>query len=261
MPSGRCSSELHVSLAYETTPAARNLEGGSGMSRCTTRVLSVRRIAFAMLFAALATQSAQAQRFRPVEDGQIHEASVPAVTGISALEAISHEPPPPIIEKPPAPCHPEAIWIKGYWAYDEDSDDFQWVGGCWRRPPRGRHWVDGFWHRVDEGWVWIRGFWSAVPPADLVFIDDAPPDPIDEESTNPPGPGYFWLAGYWDWNPRQHRYIPYAGRWMEMDERFVLVPASYTWRPEGYVFVSAYWDWPLEDRGCTYQTVYVEPAA
>jgi hypothetical protein len=230
------------------------------MLRRTVRVLLARSVAALILFGTLSSQSALAQVFRPVEDGPIHEAFVPSVSGISGLEAISQPPPSDVIEKPPASCHPEAIWIKGYWSYDEDSDDFQWVGGCWRRPPRGQHWIDGFWHQVDEGWVWIRGFWSPVPTSELVFIEDPPPDPFEEDSPNPPGAGYFWLAGYWGYQPGQG-YVRYFGRWMEMDRRFVLVPASYTWRPEGYVFLAAYWDWNIDDRGCTYQTVYVEPAA
>src|SRR5262245_49415741 len=226
---------------------------------CTHRVLSLGCSAAAVVAAALLCRPAQAQAFRAVEDGPIHEAFVPAVTGITALEAIAKEPPPPIIEKAPPPCDPQAVWIKGYWDYDEDSDDFQWVGGCWRRPPRNHVWIDGFWQPFDQGWVWIRGFWSPVPVHNLVYISEAPPDPPEEDAPTPPGRDYFWLAGHWGYDHRAG-FVQYSGRWMEMDPRFVLVPASFTWRPEGYVFIPAYWDWSLEERGCTYQTVYIEPA-
>lgn len=227
------------------------------MSRATRRLSS---LLLALSVGAAFGQSAQAQVFRPVADGPIHEAFVPAVTGVSALEAIPREPPPPIIEKIPASCDPDAVWIKGYWDYDEDSDDFQWVGGCWRRPPRGHHWIDGFWYPIEQGFVWIRGFWSAVPEKQLVYIDEPPPDPVDEDAPNPQSANYFWLAGYWGYQPGRG-YVQYAGRWIEMDPNYVLVPASYVWRPDGYVFIQAFWDWPIDKRGCTYQTVYIEPAA
>ena len=197
---------------------------------------------------------------RPIEDGPIHEAFVPAATGVVALEAIAKEPPPAITERIPAKCDPEAIWIGGYWSYNEETDDFDWVGGCWRKPPPGRTWIAGLWKQFDEGWVWIRGFWSSVAPSEIDYIDDAPPDPVDEDPPVAPGGAYFWLAGYWGWAPSTG-FIRYAGHWEPMDPNWVLVPASYTWRPEGYVFIPAFWDWPIDKRGCTYQSVYIEPAA
>jgi hypothetical protein len=230
------------------------------MSCCTRLGISLRRVCLALVVVTVSGRVASAQQFRRVDDGPIHEAFVPAITGISALEAIPKQPPPPIVERPPASCDPQAIWIRGYWDYDEDSDDFQWVGGCWRRPPSGQHWIEGFWQRFDEGYVWIRGFWSPVPVRDLNYIDDAPPDAPDEDAPNPIGANYFWLGGYWGYQPGQG-YVQYAGRWIEMDPNFVLVPATYHWRPDGYVFTPAYWDWPLDRRGCTYPTVYLEPAA
>lgn len=227
------------------------------MTHYTRRVASGLAVAVALCVALVPGQS-QAQ-VRVLDDGPIHEAFVPPVTGVTALEAIAKEPPPPIVEKVPAKCDPEAIWIQGYFAYNEEIDDFNYVGGCWRKPPRGLVWVDGFWQEFPEGWVWIRGFWSPKPAAELVYTDEAPPDPLDEDPPVSPGANYFWLAGYFEWKPSG--YVRYSGRWMEMDPDLILVPATNIWRPEGYASLRAYWDWPIDKRGCTYQSIYIEPAA
>jgi hypothetical protein len=35
----------------------------------------------------------------------------------------------------------EVIWINGYYAWDDERNDFLWVSGIWRTPPPSKRWV------------------------------------------------------------------------------------------------------------------------
>jgi hypothetical protein len=208
-----------------------------------------------------ATAPAARGQIRELERGPVHEAFLPPVTEVTALEAIDREPPPPITERIPKKCDPEAVWIEGYWEFDDEIDDFILIPGVWRKPPPGMHWINGLWKEYDEGWVRIRGFWSKVPAEDLTYIPIEPPDPFDEDPGSSPGRAFFWMRGYWGWLAEREQYAPFNGRWLELDRDWILVPAHYIFRPGGYIFVAAYWDWPLDKRGCAYRSVFIEPAA
>src|SRR6186997_3251385 len=80
--------------------------------------------------------------------GPVHEAFAETVTfdpepGLVAPRA----PPDPIEELPPAqrPQGDNVAWIPGYFAWDDDREDFLWVSGIWRALPPGREWVPGYW--------------------------------------------------------------------------------------------------------------------
>jgi WXXGXW repeat (2 copies) len=52
------------------------------------------------------------------------------------------------------------------------------------------------------------------PPAqgyDSDVVTVAPPPPQVEVVVSPPGPGYFWIGGYWNWVGGRHVWI--GGRW------------------------------------------------
>jgi WXXGXW repeat (2 copies) len=62
--------------------------------------------------------------------------AAPVSIGIS----INIEPPPlPVYEQPPIP-EPGYLWVPGYWAWNDDIDDYYWVPGTWnrRRPVGGQ---------------------------------------------------------------------------------------------------------------------------
>ena len=47
-----------------------------------------------------------------------------------------------------------------------------------------------------------------------VGINVGPPPPQREEVVvRPPRPGVVWIAGYYKWHPRRHRYTWVPGRW------------------------------------------------
>jgi len=67
------------------------------------------------------------------------------------------------------------------------------------------------------------GIFGAALPASAqvyggVYIQTAPPAPIYEAVPVAPGPGYYWVGGFWQWNgyryawvPGRYSYRPYAG--------------------------------------------------
>ena len=77
--------------------------------------------------------------------GPVHEAFLaPVVYNPAPTVIVTHQPPEAITEVPPDQA-PEAgaVWVPGYWAWDDDSTDFLWVSGCWRVPPSNSAWVPG----------------------------------------------------------------------------------------------------------------------
>lgn len=70
-----------------------------------------------------------------LDDEPIHEAYALPITGAIVLDAVTATPPSPINEHIPPQRDSRAIWIKGYWAWSSDRNDFYWVTGVWRLPP------------------------------------------------------------------------------------------------------------------------------
>ncbi len=218
-------------------------------------------IGFLTMIIALAfADQSFAQAYQTVEDADIHEGFVTRVTGNILIDAHPQQPPAPIRERIPRQTDESAIWLGGYWAWSDSKQDYIWTSGVWRRPPPGHQWIEGFWKEYDDGWSWIPGFWSDKDQADLSYIDLAPPEAIDENVPSSPQDDYFWNSGFWWYNANKDEYEWVDGQWEQLDPNWVLIPAHYTWRPEGYVFIDAYWDWPLDALGEAYEPVYIPPA-
>ena len=75
--------------------------------------------------------------------------------------SVGFAPPPlPIYEQPFCPG-PDFIWTPGYWAYDDDVEDYYWVRGEWvRAPVVGYLWTPGYWGWGDGLYVWHAGYWG-----------------------------------------------------------------------------------------------------
>ena len=80
--------------------------------------------------------------------GPVHEAFAEMISynpepGI----VVTKTPPDPIEEVPPEerPEGDNVAWIPGYWAWDDERNDFLWVSGTWRALPPGREWMSGYW--------------------------------------------------------------------------------------------------------------------
>ena len=65
---------------------------------------------------------------------------------VSVGISINIEPPPlPVYEQPPIPA-PGYLWVPGYWAWNEEIDDYYWVPGTWILPPEpALLWTPGYW--------------------------------------------------------------------------------------------------------------------
>src|SRR5437867_2448331 len=71
--------------------------------------------------------------------GPVHEAFATPTTEPAPTKSVSKPPPKPIEEMPPEQKPDgDVVWINGYWAWDDDRNDFLWVSGIWRTPPPGR---------------------------------------------------------------------------------------------------------------------------
>lgn len=194
--------------------------------------------------------------FEVLARGPVHEAFA-AVTGRDAQRgAVAPRQPPEPVEELPPEVQPEGNnvqWIPGYWAWDEEQEDFIWVSGVWRNVPPGRRWVPGNWTEVKDGFVWISGFWSDadndVPPP-----LPAPPDRPDEQPPGePPDDDHFWLPGCWIY--QNNVYVWRAGYWTRFWPNWIWVPSYYVWTPAGCLYVSGYWDYSLAYRGFLYAPI------
>src|SRR5262249_29046772 len=69
--------------------------------------------------------------------GPVHEAfAEPTEPRPQASPIVTKPPPEPVQEIPPEerPEGDDVEWIPGYWAYDDESQDYLWVSGFWREP-------------------------------------------------------------------------------------------------------------------------------
>jgi hypothetical protein len=185
--------------------------------------------------------------------GPVHEAFAKPV----AMEAeepilVPQQPPANLQEVPPSeqPAGAGIVWVPGYWAWDQDRNDFIWVSGCWRNAPPNTYWVPGHWLQAGNGWEWITGFWKPIASQTQQEIEylPAPPAPTDVDPPGaPPQPDMVWVPGCWYWD--QGHYIPRNGYWITQQVGWVWVPSHFAWTPHGYIFVQGHWDHDMDNRG------------
>ena len=69
-------------------------------------------------------------------------------------------PPLPDYDQPEIPGY-GYIWTPGYWAWDQDYEDYYWVPGAWVLPPRvGYLWTPGYWGWDDGDYLFNPGYWG-----------------------------------------------------------------------------------------------------
>ena len=69
-------------------------------------------------------------------------------------------PPLPIYEQPLLPDE-GYMWAPGYWAFDNDYDDYYWVPGTWVQAPEpGYYWTPGYWGWGGDGFMFHEGYWG-----------------------------------------------------------------------------------------------------
>lgn len=53
------------------------------------------------------------------------------------------------------------MWVPGYWAYDNDSEDYYWVPGVWVAPPSpGLLWTPAYWGYEGGVYGFHAGYWG-----------------------------------------------------------------------------------------------------
>jgi hypothetical protein len=195
--------------------------------------------------------------------GPVHEAFASPTSEPKATPVVPKKPPEPLAEMPPDQ-RPEGdvVWIAGYWAWDEDRNDYLWVSGCWRSKPPDKEWVPGYWREEGQGWQWVPGFWQEGDGAGkakaVTYFPEPPTPPQVAPSGAPPAADTFYVPGYWVWNGG--RYVWHAGYWARVQPGYVWVSAHYRWTPYGYVYVAGYWDLAVARRGMLYAPVVVDAA-
>ena len=219
----------------------------------------------ALLASLLAFASLARADLPPLEEGMevlargpVHEAYAEPVSATPRATPIILREPPPLLEEMPADQKPEGDveWIPGYWAWDDDRNDFLWVSGIWRLPPPGREWVAGHWAQVDAGWQWVPGFWADSNQEELAYYPP-PPEPVDAGPSEPaPTPDSVFVPGNWVY--QETRYVWRPGFWSGYRPGWVWIPAHYVWTPAGYLYEEGYWDYPLRERGLLFAPVAVD---
>ncbi len=189
----------------------------------------------------------------PVHEAYAEQFNANPVPGL----LIQSKPPEPVEELPPD-VRPEGRtveWISGYWAWDEDQNDFMWVSGIWREVPQGFRWLPGYWAEVDGGFQWVSGTWVSTQTAEIEYHATAPPASLENGPAGvAPSAEHIWIPGCWSWQETRYAWRP--GYWSVGYTNWIWVPARYCWTPRGYYFSNGYWDYPLERRGVLFAPYY-----
>ena len=202
--------------------------------------------------------SIEGDDFETLTRGPLHEAfAEPIVADPVPGFVVAAEPPAPINELMPEfrPDGEDAIWIAGYWGWDEQREDFIWISGVYRVPPVGHQWVPGYWHQVTDGWQWVQGFWVADVVESIAYLP-APPSTLENGPSSPsPGVDYFYIPG--NWTQASSGFLWNTGYWHPMQDDLVWVPSHTVWTPRGCVYVAGYWDHRLPLRGLCFAPVSI----
>jgi hypothetical protein len=192
--------------------------------------------------------------------GPVHEAFASLTGEPAPTKPVPKKPPEPLKEMPPdQKPEGDAIWIGGYWAYDDDRNDFLWVSGIWRTVPPGKQWTAGYWREEQQQWQWVPGYWTAATAAatqEVTYLPAPPQAPQTAAPGEPPNPNSFYVPGTWVYNGGTYAWQ--AGYWAQVQPGYVWIPAHYRWTPGGYIYIPGYWDLAVAKRGVLYAPVVVD---
>ena len=232
-------------------------------------ILSLTLALFAVVLApnlALAQDVRQDEGVEVLTRGPLHEAFAETVTFTPEPGIVVKKSPPEAIEELPPDQKPDGenvAWIPGYWAWDEERDDFLWISGVWRALPPDRQWIGGYWAKVTDGHQWISGYWADAKTTELQYYPEPPKTLETGPSTQSPSAEHIWIPGCWVWHDADFAWRP--GYWMVAKANWIWVPSHWVWTPNGCLFVDGYWDYAIPRRGIVFapvffaQRVYTQP--
>lgn len=189
--------------------------------------------------------------------GPLHEAFAETVTFTPEPGIIIKKAPPEAIEEVPPDQKPEGenvAWIPGYWAWDDEREDFLWISGVWRALPPGRQWISGYWSAATDGYRWISGYWADAELDETRYYPEPPKTLEVGPSAAAPSAEHVWIPGVWVWHDGDYAWRP--GYWMVPQPNWIWVPSHWCWTPSGYIFVDGYWDYSIPRRGIVFAPVY-----
>ncbi|MGD9585773.1 MAG: hypothetical protein AB7V34_03170 [Brachymonas sp.] len=100
---------------------------------------------------------------------------------------IPYDPPPVLVETPPPMPFIGAIWIGGYWTW---QNQWVWARGHWASAPRpGYTWTHPYYAHRGNGVVFVNGHWTAPGHR---FVPPGPSTPV--HAVQPPVNGRPWGA-------------------------------------------------------------------
>ena len=192
--------------------------------------------------------------------GPLHEAFAEQVNhdpqpGVT----VGKTPPTPINEEPPEykPEGNNVLWISGYWAWDDEREDFIWISGVWRTPPDGHRWVPGYWYDTTMGFQWVSGFWQSAVRREVDYVEQPPTSLERGPATEAPTKNHFWVSGCW---VARGNWVWRPGHWRRFRLNHVWMPDRYSWTPGGCVFIAGHWDRRLVLRGQLFAPIYLAAA-
>ncbi|MFN9719491.1 MAG: hypothetical protein ACK58L_12390, partial [Planctomycetota bacterium] len=190
--------------------------------------------------------------------GPVHEAFAEQFNTDPISGLIVPQKPPEAIEEMAPELKPDGRqveWISGYWAWDDEQEDFIWVSGIWREVPQGFRWLPGYWTEVEGGYQWVSGTWVSTQSSEINYLEEAPPQTLEQGPVgDAPTVEHIWIPGSWIWS--ETRYVWRPGYWSTGYSSWVWVPARYQWTPRGYYFCDGYWDYPVARRGVLFAPSY-----
>ena len=205
---------------------------------------------------SLGARAAVANEVEVLTRGPVHEAFVETVAFNPRPSVVVMRECPPLIAETPPDLKPEGAnvsWIPGYWAWDDERNDFLWISGIWRDLPYGRQWVPGYWTVCDSGYQWISGYWADANVTEIAYLPE-PPQTVEAGPVGvAPSTEYVWIPGIWVWQHAHYAWRP--GFWAPAQAGWTWMPDHYVWSPRGYVFVNGYWDYDLVRRGTLFAPV------
>jgi len=189
--------------------------------------------------------------------GPVHEAFAETITFDPEPGVVAPKAPPAAIEEVPPQQRPAGAnlnWIPGYWAWDDERNDFLWLSGIWRALPPGRQWVPGYWGQARQGAQWTSGYWADAEAREIDYLPEPPATVEAGPNIAASSADEIWLPGCWVW--QQNRYAWRPGYWTQGHQDWDWVPDHYVWTPSGYVFVDGYYDYSVPRRGIVFAPVY-----
>ncbi|MDF1811236.1 MAG: hypothetical protein P1V20_03450 [Verrucomicrobiales bacterium] len=237
-----------------------NNPGTENVRRLSPRIVIAWVAIIVGVSAGIATgQTSDVQGEQVLTRGPVHEAFAGIINYNPEPGLLVESAPPEAINELPPEMRPEGdniTWIPGYWAWDDERNDFLWISGTWRALPPGREWISGYWSPTTQGYQWTSGYWADSTLRETTYL----PRPPETLETGPnvvaPSSDYGWTPGCWVWH--QESYAWRAGYWNEGRSDWEWNPAHYVWTPRGYIFVDGFWDYSVARRGILFAPVFFD---